>query len=332
MSRSRTLAVLFALVAATGLVGAWLPVGHAEVDAQPSPHSLEIRGSGAMGGLARAMAEKYMADHAETVVTVQTCGATQALKSLIIGTSGLAMGTDEVPEELSKLAADLKVELKRTDVYRDALVVVVHPSNPVRDLSLKQVRDIFRGTVTRWSEVGGPDAEIEVFSLQATSATYEVFKRQVLGADAVMTPKATLVTGKQLREGGIKPLAVGYVGLSQWVRLNKPGAAKAEREKKERLEEGITVDCTSPPPGADAAADPNAQALIFQGVSIGGVCPSTRSVMDGTYPIVRRMSLYQRVDGPRPLTDAVVGYFMDETKGQLHVAKDGNVPMKAVKR
>ena len=181
---------------------------------QPISASLEIRGSGAMGQLARGMAELFMADHPDIVVTVQNCGANQALKSLIIGTCDMAMGTDEVPEEMAKLATDRGVKLKRTDVYRDALAVIVHADNPVANLTLKQLRDIFRGAVTNWSAVGGADAPIEVLTPTATSAAYEVFKRRVLGVEAVMSPKATLVTGKQMKES-LKENAIAFVSIAQ---------------------------------------------------------------------------------------------------------------------
>ncbi|MBI5542879.1 MAG: phosphate ABC transporter substrate-binding protein [Deltaproteobacteria bacterium] len=179
-----------------------------------SASSLEIRGSGAMGQLARSLAEQFMSEHPGTTVTVQTCGGHQALKALIIGTADLAMGTDEIPEELEKLSRDTGVKLKRTDVYRDAVEVVVHPTNPVRNLSSRQIRDIFRGAISNWKEVGGPDAPIEVLTVSSTSAAYEVFKRRVLGSDAVMTPRATVVGHRQMKES-LGPFAIAYAGMSQ---------------------------------------------------------------------------------------------------------------------
>lgn len=187
-------------------------------------HTLEIRGSGAMGALARALVEQYMADHPEAIVTVQTCGAFQALKSLIIGTCDLAMATDEVPDELEQLARERGVTLKRTDVYRDALAVVVHPDNPVHGLTLRQLRDIFRGAITHWSEVGGRDAPIEVLSANPASAVYEVFKRRVLGDTAVVTPKAALLNTRQIKDR-LHEGAIAYVSLSQLVKNDLTGVA-----------------------------------------------------------------------------------------------------------
>ena len=258
------------------------PDSRAEIDAQ-SANSLEIRGSGAMGQLARALAEQYMTDHPDSIVTVQTCGSFQGLKSLIVGTAQVAMATDEVPEELAKLALDRDVQLKRTDIYRDALAVVVHASNPVTNLTSRQLRDIFRGVVVNWQEVGGDDAPIEVLVPTSTSATYEVFKRRVLGDDAVMTPKATLLNYKQLKET-LHEHSIAYAGLSQKVKLG------------------------------------------LQGVTIDGVEPSAQTVASGKYPIVRKMSLYQRVPST-DLGDKVVQYFLAPERGRKLIVEAGNVPV-----
>ncbi|HEY3448413.1 MAG TPA: substrate-binding domain-containing protein [Myxococcales bacterium] len=348
--------ILLAVLAGLGVAGAFLPVGHAEIDAQPTPTSLEIRGSGAMGQLARAVAEQFMKEHEGTIVTVQTCGAHQGLKALIVGTCGMAMGTDEVPEDLEKLALDTGVKLKRTDLYRDAIVVAVNPQNPVRNLTARQLRDIFRGTTTNWKDAGGPDAAIEVLTPSTTSAGYEVFKRQVLGTDAVMTPKAVQVKNKELR-AGLPVHGIVYLGLAQYVRLNKPEtsggegkAGKEAKEKEEALAGDIQVDCVSPPPPAVPAAPakeaapaknkgkdkdaapaaaqgaPATAMIIAQGISIDGICPSTGTVRDGSYSIVRKMSLYQRDPAP-PLASQIVEHFVDPKKGQNLIRKDGNVPV-----
>lgn len=334
--RARTWMVALAVGAGLGVAGAFLPVGHAEIDAQPTPEvSLEIRGSGAMGQLARAVAEQFMKEHEGTIVTVQTCGAHQGLKALVVGSCGLAMGTDEVPEDLEKLARETGVKLQRTDIYKDAIVVAVHPLNPVRGLSTRQLRDVFRGAVANWKDVGGPDAAIEVLTPSTTSAGYEVFKRRVLGADAVMTPKAVTVKTRELR-AGLPVHGIVYLGLAQFVRLNRPEAQGAEGKpgREEAVSADVQVDCASPPPAApvveakgEAAGAPPAAKVVAQGVAIDGVCPSTATVRDGTYSIVRTMSLYRRETAP-PLAGQVVEHFLDPKKGRLLVLKEGNVPVK----
>ena len=71
-------------------------------------------------------------------------------------------------------------ELEEIPVAYDALAVVVHPSNPVKQLTRRQLEDIFRGKITNWKQVGGDDRKIVVYSRETSSGTYEFFKESVL--------------------------------------------------------------------------------------------------------------------------------------------------------
>jgi phosphate transport system substrate-binding protein len=194
---------------------ALVPAGvRADVRAQGSAQSLEIRGSGSVLPLAQRVAEGYMTDHPDAIIVVSGGGDRHGLKSLILGTCEMAMAGTELPDDLGKVASDAKVELTATDVYQDAVVVVVHPKNPIRDLSMSQLRDVFRGAITNWSDVGGRDAPIVVATHEATSSTFEVFKRSVLGDDAVVTPKA-LITHHGELEKMVTENAIGFAGLHE---------------------------------------------------------------------------------------------------------------------
>jgi phosphate transport system substrate-binding protein len=148
------------------------------------------------------------------MVLVTGGGSVRGLKSLVVGTADLAMATNIVPEDLEKVIKDRKLKLTRHDVYRDAVVPVVHPSNPIADLPMGKLRDIFRGAIANWKEVGGKDAPIAVVSQPGTSGTFETFKREVLGEDAVVTPKAKVVGPKELEKTVVEN-AIGYIGLHQ---------------------------------------------------------------------------------------------------------------------
>jgi phosphate transport system substrate-binding protein len=188
--------------------------GRAEVRGQQAPESLEIRGSGSVLPLAERVAEAYMTDHPDSIVVVSSGGNRRGLKSLILGTCEMAMAGTEVPEEIQKLAADNKVELVSADIYQDAVVVVVHPDNPIKNISMKQLRDVFRGAITNWSALGGKDAPIDVITHNGDSSTFEVFKRSVLGDDAVITPKAVIpAPNHDAFVQSITPTAIGYASL-----------------------------------------------------------------------------------------------------------------------
>ncbi len=188
--------------------------GRADIRGQQDPESLEIRGSGAMLPLAQRVAEAYMTDHPNSIVVVSSGGNRRGLKSLVIGTCEMAMAGTEVPEDIEKLAVENKVELVSSDIYQDAVVVVVNPDNPIKDISMKQLRDVFRGAITNWSALGGKDAPIDVVTHDRNSSTFEVFKRSVLGDEAVITPKAVVpAPSAEAYEQAITLTAIGYAGL-----------------------------------------------------------------------------------------------------------------------
>jgi phosphate transport system substrate-binding protein len=186
--------------------------GRADVRAQQVAESLEIRGSGSVLPLAERVAEAYMRDHPDSTVVVSAGGNRRGLKSLILGTCEMAMAGTQIPDDIEKLAAENKVELVSTDIYQDAVIVVVNPNNPIKDISMKQLRDVFRGAITNWSELGGKDAPIVVVTHDGSSSTFEVFKHAVLGEDAVITPKAIIPDHDQF-EQSITETAIGYAGL-----------------------------------------------------------------------------------------------------------------------
>ncbi len=183
--------------------------GRADIHVPATPESLEIRGSGSVLPLAQRVAEAYMHEHPKAIVVVSSGGNRRGLKSLIQGTCDMAMVATKLPDDLAKLAADMKVTLVSTDIYQDAVVAVVHPRNPIKDLSLQQLRDVFRGTITNWSELGGRDAPIIVTTHESTSGTFEIFKSAVIGDDAVITPTA-LITHHDDFERSITEDAIGY--------------------------------------------------------------------------------------------------------------------------
>lgn len=101
-----------------------------------------------------------------------------------------------------------------TLIGKDAIAAIVNSSNPVSDLSSAQLKDIFTGKVTNWSQVGGPDLAISAYIVKKGSATRKVFRKVVMqGADysgsKVMTPDAKIVTTV-----GREPGAIGQISFA----------------------------------------------------------------------------------------------------------------------
>jgi len=99
-------------------------------------------------------------------------------------------------------------------VAMDGVCAVVHPSNPVTQLSTSRIRDIYKGKITNWKEVGGPDSPIVVISRDTSSGTYETFHGLVMNKEE-MGSKVEYVNSNPQAHARVKTTvgAIGYVGI-----------------------------------------------------------------------------------------------------------------------
>jgi phosphate transport system substrate-binding protein len=184
-------------------------------------------------------------------------------------------------------------------VAMDALSVIVHPSNPVSELTMAQLSGIFSGRITNWNEVGGNNAPIVALSRDTNSGTHVFFKEQVVQMRGTDQEDKTLEYGTKVlllpsTKEGVEEVAgnenaIFYPGLGYLTDEVKPLAIKA------------TPD--SP-----------------------GVLPSVEAAQDGSYPISR--GLYYYTDGePDGIIKAYIDYCLS-AEGQVKVTESGYVPLK----
>jgi phosphate transport system substrate-binding protein len=172
-----------------------------------STGGITLAGSTSVQPFADMLAEEYMTLHPTEHVNVQGGGSSAGIEAALSGAAQIGMSSRDLKGDETKLV--------RIEIARDAIAVVVHPSNPVRDLSLEQVRGIFSGKVRRWSEVGGPDRPIVVVTREEGSGTRSAFQDLVLSANVAVDPGALV----QDSNGAVRqlvsndPSAVGYVSL-----------------------------------------------------------------------------------------------------------------------
>lgn len=132
--------------------------------------SVTLAGSTAFQPFAENLAEQYMKAHPDVTITVQGGGSAVGIQSAISGAAQIGMADLVVlPEE-----ADV---LTKTVVARDGIALIVHPSNPIANLTSQQIRDIFNGKIKNWKEIGGKDAAITVVSREAGSGTRSSFEQ-----------------------------------------------------------------------------------------------------------------------------------------------------------
>ena len=139
-----------------------------------------IKGSDTVLPVAQQTAERFMNRNADSRVTVTGGGTGVGISALMDNTTDIAMASRPIKfsEKMKARAAQKNIE--EVIVAYDALAVVVHPTNPVKQLTRQQLEDIFRGKITNWKQVGGEDRKIVVYSRETSSGTYEFFKESVL--------------------------------------------------------------------------------------------------------------------------------------------------------
>ncbi|NTV01458.1 MAG: phosphate ABC transporter substrate-binding protein [Chlorobiaceae bacterium] len=177
-------------------------------------NSIVIDGSTTVGPLAKSFAA-YFTRKYNIAVTVSESGSGNGAKSLINKSCDIAsMSRPLKPQELSA-AKSKGVNPISNVVALDGIAIVVHPSNPVRSLTTAQIADIYKGKITNWSQVGGPNANIVVIQRESNSGTQESFKEMVVGKENPVTRNAET----QASNGAVKSRvsltrgAIGFLGL-----------------------------------------------------------------------------------------------------------------------
>lgn len=177
--------------------------------------TITIDGSTTVGPIAKAFAEFYMLQNPDTVnINVSESGSGNGAKSLINGTCDIAAMSRFMKGKEFEAAVAIRSYPVAHVVAMDGLPVLVHPSNPVQNLSVEQVHDIYTGKINSWKQVGGPDVPIVKISRDTNSGTYETFKKLVMGKDKQAEGVEYVGSNGAVRQRVQKtPAAIGYAGL-----------------------------------------------------------------------------------------------------------------------
>ena len=183
----------------------------------------KIKGSDTCLPLSQKEAEEYMQSHPSGVGTVTGGGSGVGISALMEGTTDIAQASRRMRFNEKQKIQEKGDQVKEVIIAYDALAVVVHPSNPVTNLTREQLEGIFTGKITNWKQVGGPDMKIIPYSRETSSGTYEFFKESVLRnrnyMNGIMSMPATgaIIQSISQTKGGI-----GYVGLAYLNKSVKP--------------------------------------------------------------------------------------------------------------
>ena len=169
--------------------------------------TLNVIGSTSIQPFAEILAQEFNKTPRPFVVDVQGGGSTAGLQAVANGVADVGMcSRDLKPEEAAQFTA--------TAFAQDGLAVVVHPSNPVQNLSLRQVAGLFAGDLVNWKQAGGEDRPVRLITREEGSGTRGAFQELVMH-QALISPKAMV----QDSNGSVRaviardPGGIGYISL-----------------------------------------------------------------------------------------------------------------------
>lgn len=200
---------------------------------------IENKGSDTMVNLALYWAEKYQSIHPEIRISITGGGSGTGISSLINNTVDLANASREITDQELKEANKNGVQPVETIVARDAIAIIVNPENPIEQLTLKQVSDIYSGKINNWSELGGDNRPIVRLSRETNSGTHVYFLEKVVRLgnknDHTIFSASTLLLPSSegiIAEVQDNPNAIGYDGLG-YITPEVKVLSIAEKEGKE---------------------------------------------------------------------------------------------------
>ncbi|MBN2380213.1 PstS family phosphate ABC transporter substrate-binding protein [candidate division WOR-3 bacterium] len=233
---------------------------------------LQVRGSDTMLQLSTSWAEAYMKINPKVQIAVTGGGSGTGIAAMINGTIDIANASRKIKDKEIEEAKGKGIEPVEHVVARDGISVVVNPSNPVRELTQAQIKDMYTGKITNWKDVGGPNHDITLCARDNSSGTYAFFQEHVLEEEDY-SPKALNLQSNSaiVEEVAQNEYAIGYIGL------------------------GYLVDA-----GDKVAA-----------VKVEGVMPSNETVASGEYKISRVLNMYTNGE-PEGLVKAFLDFIMSE--------------------
>ena len=176
--------------------------------------TLQIKGSTTVLPIAQKVAEAYMKEFPNVAISISGGGSSNGIKALIDGTTDIADASRFIKDKEVKKAVENGNYPVPFAVAYDAIVPIVHPSNPVNDLTTDQLKDIYMGKIKNWKEVGGNDMRIVVISRDSSSGTFETWEGKVMKKERVF-PGAQLVASAGAADQAVakNKYAIAYNGI-----------------------------------------------------------------------------------------------------------------------
>ncbi len=173
---------------------------------QRSRTGITVAGSTSVEPFAELLAEEYMTLTPESHIYVQGGGSTAGIEAATSGAANIGMSSRTLINDESSLFA--------VTIARDAIAIIVHPLNPIENLSLDQIRNVFSGKIGNWKDLGGTNHPIDVVTREEGSGTRESFQKFVMGKEDISLGALVQDSNGAVRQViSNDPSAIGYMSL-----------------------------------------------------------------------------------------------------------------------
>ncbi len=176
------------------------------IGCQRSKAGITVAGSTSIEPFAELLAEEYMLRHPQSHIYVQGGGSSAGIEAVRSGVAHIGMSSRHLIAKEKDLYA--------VTIAQDAIAIIVHPKNPVQDLSLVKVREVFAGKIKNWKELGGNDSAIILVNREEGSGTREAFQKMVMEKDEIALEALVQDSNGAIRQVVTSdPNAIGYISL-----------------------------------------------------------------------------------------------------------------------
>jgi phosphate transport system substrate-binding protein len=181
----------------------------------PAPKKITVKGSDTMVILAQKWAEVYMKSHPQAVIQVTGGGSGTGISALINGATDICNSSRPMKQsEMDKLKERYSSMGVEIPCAKDGITIFLNESNPLKELTIKQLSNIFSGKTRNWKEVGGPDQDIKLYGRENSSGTYVFFKDNVVKADYAASCQTLPGTAAVVNAVSKDKFGIGYGGAA----------------------------------------------------------------------------------------------------------------------
>ncbi|MBN1765444.1 MAG: phosphate ABC transporter substrate-binding protein PstS family protein [Sedimentisphaerales bacterium] len=256
---------------------------------------IHLKGSDTILYLAHSWAKSFGKTHPDIEISISGGGSATGINALLENTVDICTSSRTMNDEEIKQAGENNIIPNELIVAWDGIAIVVHPDNPINEMSVDQIKQVFTGEITQWGALGGNPDDITVLIRETNSGTYAFFQKYILKMNNYSSRAQSLPANSAIIQRVANDInAIGYVGL---------GYAQEAQEKN-------TVKMIA------VKARENAPAIL----------PSVQSVMSEKYLISRPLHFYVNGEPSGPTKEFID--FCLSPEGQQIVKESGYVNAK----